>query len=61
MAAGNLSTGAQRGKALLAKNIKQWTAHCDKLEARDNLTEAEQDDLLFRRMQVKRWQAELKA
>ena len=50
--------GKHTAQELKARNIVQWTEHCDKLEARGNLTEDQQDDLEYRRMQVKRWKAE---
>lgn len=49
---------ATTNETLLDKNIRQWTGHCEKLEAREDLTEAEQDDLEWRRMQIKRWKSE---
>lgn len=48
----------------LRKNIMEWTAHADKLQVRkdefDDLSTAQQEDLLFRRLQVNRWIEELK-
>ena len=50
--------GKHTAKELKARNITQWTQHCEKLEGRGNLTAEQQDDLDYRRMQIKRWQAE---
>lgn len=46
------------------KNILQWTKHCDNVERRAQeggieLTQEQQDDIAYRRMQVKRWQSEV--
>ena len=58
MSEGEMSVG-KKGDDLTRKNIVQWTAHCDKLEARGNLSEAETRDLQYRRLQVARWLDEL--
>ena len=51
-----LKAGGGAGETLTQKNIRQWSAHCDKLESRaDTLTDEERDDLQFRRLQVNRW------
>ena len=48
-------------EGLLRKNIMQWEGHCDKMEARGSLTPVEEEDVQFRRLQVKRWVIKLEA
>jgi len=45
-------------EGLLEKNIIQWSQHCEKLEAKEVLSEDEQEDLIYRRIQVKKWIAQ---
>ncbi len=49
-----------REKALTAKNTKHWKGRIDKLEARDDLTEAEGEELAMRKAQLVIWVYQLK-
>jgi len=51
----NEMKGSKEG--LLEKNIVQWSEHCRKLEAKVHKTTEDQDDLDYRRLQIKRWEA----